>query len=69
MIYLGAMGLSFLCMLPFILIAEAKRKMKPVFVGAVVLLAMGEALLGGNYRKPYLVCVWIVCLLYGLQSI
>ena len=48
MIYLGAMGLSFLCMLPFILIAEAKRKMKPVFVGAVVLLAIGEALLGGN---------------------
>jgi MFS family permease len=48
MIYLGAMGLSFLCMLPFILVAEAKRKMKPVFVGAVVLLAIGEALLGGN---------------------
>lgn len=47
-IYLGAMGLSFLCMLPFIIVAESKRKMKTVFVGAVVLLAVGEVLLGGG---------------------
>ena len=47
-IYLGVMGLSFLCMLPFIIMAEAKQKMKPVFVGAVVLLAVGEVLLGGG---------------------
>ncbi len=56
MIYLGAMGLSFLCMLPFIIIAEAKRKIKPVFVGAVVLLALGEVLLGGNLESR----VWFV---------
>ena len=55
-IYLGAMGLSFLCMLPFIILAEAKRKMKPVFVGAVVLLALGEVLLGGNSESR----VWFV---------
>jgi MFS family permease len=48
MIYLGVLGFSFLCMLPFIIIAEAKRKIKPVFVGAVVLLAIGEALLAGG---------------------
>jgi MFS family permease len=56
MIYLGAMGLSFLCMLPFILIAETKRKLKPVLVGAVVLLAIGEALLGGNTESR----IWFV---------
>jgi len=53
MIYLGAMGLSFLCMLPFIILGEAKRKMKPVFVGAVVLLAIGEILLGTGSESRY----------------
>jgi MFS family permease len=38
-------------MLPFIIVAEAKRKMKPVFVGAVVLLAIGEILLGSGYTS------------------
>ena len=53
MIYLGAMGLSFLCMLPFIILGEAKRKMKPVFVGAVVMLAIGEILLGSGSENRY----------------
>ncbi len=52
-IYLGAMGLSFLCMLPFIILGEVKRKMKPVFVGAVVLLAIGEILLGTSSESRY----------------
>lgn len=52
-IYLGAMGLSFLCMLPFIILGEVKRKMKPVFVGAVVLLAIGEILLGTGSESRY----------------
>jgi MFS family permease len=55
-IYLGAMGLSFLCMLPFMIIAEAKRKIKPVFVCAVVLLGIGEAVLGGNTESR----IWFV---------
>jgi MFS family permease len=50
-IYLSVIGLSFLCMLPFIFVAEAKRKMKAVFVGAVVLLAVGEVLLGSGYTS------------------
>lgn len=48
MIYLGAMGLSFLCMLPFIIVAETRRKMKPVFVAAVLVLGVGELLLGAG---------------------
>ena len=35
-IYLTVIGLSFLCMLPFIIVAEAKRKMKPVFVLSLI---------------------------------
>lgn len=48
MIYLGAMGLSFLCMLPFIILAETRRKMKPVFIAAVLVLGIGELLLGSG---------------------
>ncbi len=46
--YLSTMGLSFFAMLPFIIIAEKKRKMKPVFVAAVVLLGVSEWLLGAS---------------------
>lgn len=54
MIYLGAMGLSFLCMLPFIIIAETRRKMKPVFVAAVLVLGVGELLLGAGTSHRWL---------------
>ncbi|WP_461516529.1 MFS transporter [Porticoccus sp.] len=54
LIYLGAMGLSFLCMLPFIIIAETRRKMKPVFVAAVLVLGVGELLLGSGASSRWL---------------
>ncbi|WP_438959057.1 MFS transporter, partial [Porticoccus sp.] len=53
MIYLGTMGLSFLCMLPFIIVAETRRKMKPVFIGAVILLAVAEIILAGSTSHRY----------------
>ncbi|TNF08235.1 MAG: MFS transporter [Gammaproteobacteria bacterium] len=53
-IYLGAMGLSFLCMLPFIILAETRRKMKPVFVAAVLVLGVGEVLLGTGTEHRWL---------------
>ena len=43
--YLLTMGLSFIAMLPFIIIAEKKRVLKNVFVGAVLLLMVAEYLL------------------------
>jgi len=50
MLYLPVMLLSFVFMIPLIIVAEAKRKMKQVFVlsiallfGACVMLAMGHA--------------------------
>ncbi len=46
MIYLPVLLLSFALMLPFIIIAEKKRLMKPIFVGAITLLTLAEILLG-----------------------
>jgi MFS family permease len=44
-IYLPIMLISFVLMLPFIIIAEKKRQMKPVFVLAVTLLLVAQLLL------------------------
>ncbi len=38
MVYLGVMLIAFMGMVPFIIIAEKKRKMKQIFTGAVVVL-------------------------------
>jgi MFS family permease len=41
-VYLPLLCLAFVAMVPFIILAEAKRKMKPVFVGAICLLGLME---------------------------
>lgn len=68
MIYLGTMGLSFLCMLPFIIIAETRRKMKPVFIGAVVLLALAEIVLAVNidYRYGFIAGLFLFFMAFNL---
>ncbi|MBL4783576.1 MAG: MFS transporter [Porticoccaceae bacterium] len=45
LLYLGTMGLGFVLMVPFIWYGESKRKMKPVFIIAVALLALAELLM------------------------
>jgi predicted MFS family arabinose efflux permease len=45
--YLSVMLTSFVAMMPFIIIGEKKRKMKPVLCGAVALLALSCAALSG----------------------
>ncbi len=47
-IYLPVMLLGFAAMVPFIIIAEARQKMKTVFVAAVAVLVIAELLLYGN---------------------
>ncbi len=47
-IYLPVMLLGFAAMVPFIIIAEARQKMKLVFVAAVAVLVIAELLLYGN---------------------
>lgn len=41
-VYLPVLICSFLAMIPFIIVAEKKRLMKPIFVGAIGLLALSE---------------------------
>ncbi|PMS36399.1 putative MFS family arabinose efflux permease [Trinickia symbiotica] len=46
MVYLPVMGLSFVMMVPAIIAAEKRGKMKPVLLGAIVLILIGQLLLG-----------------------
>ena len=68
MIYLGTMGLSFLCMLPFIIVGEKRRKMKPVFIGAVTLLALAEIVLAANtsHRYGFIVGLFLFFMAFNL---
>lgn len=45
LVYLPLMVVSIIAMVPFIIIAEKKAKMRPVFLGAVVLLGIAQLLL------------------------
>jgi len=45
LLYLGTMGGGFVLMVPFIWYGESQRKMKPVFISAVALLALAELLM------------------------
>ncbi|TKC89626.1 MFS transporter [Trinickia terrae] len=45
-VYLPVMGLSFVMMVPAIIAAEKRGKMKPVLLGAVALILIGQLLLG-----------------------
>jgi len=42
LIYLPILIIAFISMVPFILIAEKRRKMKPIFLGAIVVLAVSQ---------------------------
>lgn len=45
MLYFPMLVVAFAIMLPFVIIAEKRRKIKPVFLGAIALLALMELLL------------------------
>jgi MFS family permease len=45
-VYLPVMGLSFVMMVPAIIAAEKRGKMKPVLCGAIALILIGQLLLG-----------------------
>lgn len=59
--YLPVLLLAFITMVPFIIIAEKKRKMKPIFLGAIAMLGLAElgwALLPGSLGA-ILLCLWL----------
>lgn len=57
--YLPIMAIAFVLMLPFMYVAERKRKIKAVFIGAVALLAVAEAFLAYAYSLTF----WLLGLL------
>ncbi|MDX1656000.1 MAG: MFS transporter [Candidatus Competibacteraceae bacterium] len=56
--YLPVLVLSFLAMVPFIVVAEKRRRLKPIFLGAILLLGVTELLLSGFHDN-----VWTLALL------
>jgi predicted MFS family arabinose efflux permease len=61
MAYLPILLLAFVAMVPFIIIAEKKRKMKPVFLGAIAVLGLaqlGWAVLPTSLAM-LLFCLWL----------
>src|SRR5690554_2674753 len=59
--YLPVLLLAFVTMVPFILLAEKQRKMRPVFIGAIIVLAvaqLGWALQPGSLIM-LLICLWL----------
>ena len=60
-LYLPVMVLAMITMVPFIIVAEKRRLMKPIFVGAILLLSITELLMawgGANF--------WLLALLLWL---
>ena len=55
--YLSVMVLSFFAMVPFIIIAEKKRLMKQVFLGALLLLALASASVSTSQQEIW--TIWI----------
>ena len=45
MIYLPVLVFAFILMVPFIIIAEKKRKMKPIFIACIIALAISQIIL------------------------
>ena len=59
--YLPILLLAFVTMVPFIIIAEKKRKMKPIFLGAIAVLGLAElgwAMAPGSLGL-ILFCLWL----------
>lgn len=44
LVYFGVMLISIVIMIPFVIMAESKDKMKPIFVGAILILVLAQAL-------------------------
>lgn len=51
MVYLGVMLVAIAVMVPFVIIAEKRRKMKQIFVGAVALLTVSELVLMAEWHS------------------
>lgn len=53
LLYLIVLGVSFIAMVPFIIIAEKKRQMKRIFCGAVMTIGVSQLLLLGFHHNDF----------------
>ncbi len=66
-IYLPVMGLSFVLMVPAIIVAEKRRKMKPVMLGAIALLLAGQILLATVPHTLWMVAAFLLIYFVGFN--
>jgi len=57
MIYLPVLILAFIAMIPFIILAETKRKMKQVFLGAITCLSLSQLFLWPWHSSAFEIAV------------
>lgn len=62
LLYLSVMGLGFVAMVPFIIIAEKRRRMRPIFLAAISLLTLSA--LGLYGAQSSLALFWIALFLF-----
>jgi MFS family permease len=68
LIYLPLLVLAFLAMVPFIIIAEKRRKIKPIFIAAITLLALMIGLMAWVYQQRwgFLIAVFFFFMAFNL---
>ncbi len=66
-LYLPAMALAVILMVPLIIAAEKHKRMKPVFLFSIVLLALAEAGLGQFHTQLYLIAFCLVAFFTGFN--
>jgi MFS family permease len=67
-VYLPMLMLAFIAMVPFMIVAEKRRKIKPVFLAAVALLGVMELAMGLIYQQawPFLVALFLFFTAFNL---
>lgn len=65
--YLPLMVMSFLAMIPFITIAEKRQKIKPIFVGSVIITCLSQLGLYLAYHNWWAICGFIFVYFMGFN--
>ncbi|NNC24122.1 MFS transporter [Salinisphaera sp. USBA-960] len=68
MVYLPVLAVSFVVMIPAVILAEAKRLMKPVFIGSVALLLVTQVVLAA-YHNSWLELVVLLTLFFAAFNV
>jgi len=68
-LYLPVMGGAFLLMVPLVIIAEARRKMKQVFVSAIGMLVLAEVLLSMHNHSLTIIAAALAVFFVGFNAL